>query len=370
MKQPRYLNFVFFILAFPLAVVAQQKQEGKYSVDVNYFYGNIVPHSEAIRHLIVAHPEGIIISANRRTFGSKEWEAFYNYPDYGLSFHYQDFKNPVLGDMYGLYGHYSFYFLKRSIMLRVGQGVAYNTNPYDRETNFRNQAYGMHLMPTTYFMLNFQKADIWQGFGVQAGLTFIHHSNANIKAPNTSTNTFAVTAGLHYSFGKSQENQYIPRRVDSISFSQPVKYNVAFRGGVNQSDVIGSDQYPYYAASFYADKRWCRKSAFQIGADIFWAKYLEEYIRFKSISYPEENIDGNTDYRRIGLFIGHELFINRLSLEAQAGIYVYSPFNHDGSLYQRIGLKYYISDQIFTSISLKTHAAQAEVLEFGVGVRL
>ena len=119
----------YFLLLFPALLSAQQKQEGKYSVDVNYFYGNIVPHSEAIRHLIVGHPEGIIISASRRTFGNKEWEALYNYPDYGVSLHYQDLKNSTLGEMYGLYGHYTFYFLNRNLAFRIGQGVAYNTNP-------------------------------------------------------------------------------------------------------------------------------------------------------------------------------------------------------------------------------------------------
>jgi hypothetical protein len=358
------------LLLLPALLFAQEKHEGRYSVDVNYFYGNILPHSKAIQHLIFGHPDGVIISANRRAFGEKEWEALYNYPDVGLSFHYQDMKNPVLGNMYGLYGHYNFYFLKRHLMLRLGQGLAYNTNPYDRETNFRNQAYSTHLMPSSYFMLNFQKADVWQGLGVQAGLTFIHHSNANMKAPNISTNTFAVTAGVNYIFAKDEVLKYIPPVTDSIKFTQPFKYNIALRGGINQSDLIGSKQYPYYAVSLYADKRWCRKSAFQLGTDVFWAKYLEEFIRYKSIAFPEEHIDGSTDYRRIGLFVGHELFVNSLSLETQAGIYIYSPFKNDGSLYQRIGLKYYFGSKIFAALSLKTHLAQAEVMEFGVGVRL
>lgn len=364
------MRHLLYIVLFCPLLLSGQKHEGKYSIDVNYFYGNIVPHSNAIKHLITAHPEGVIISFNKRTFGNKAWEALYNYPDVGLSFHYQAMKNPVLGDMYGLYGHYNFYFLKRHLMFRIGQGIAYNTNPYDRETNFRNQAYGVHLMPSSYFMLNFQKADMWKGLGIQAGLTFIHHSNANIKAPNTSTNTFAVTAGLHYSFNKKAGNSYTFPVKDSVKFSEPLKYTLAFRGGINQSDVIGSEQYPYYAASFYIDKRWCRKSAFQVGTDIFWAKYLEEYIRYKAISYPEEQIDADTDYRKVGVFVGHELFINNLSLEAQAGVYVYSPFKSTGNTYQRIGLKYYFGNKIFGAVSLKTHAAQAEVLELGVGVRL
>ena len=239
----KHFYSLLLIISFPL--FAQTEQEGRYSIDVNYFYGNILPHSKAIQHLILNHPEGIIISASRRNFGEKEWEALYNYPDVGLSFHYQDMKNPVLGNMYGLYGHYNFYFLQRHLMLRIGQGVAYNTNPYDRQTNFRNQAYSTHLMPSSYFMLNFQQADIWEGFGVQAGVTFIHHSNANMKAPNISTNTFAVTAGLNYTFAKDETHKYVPAVKDSTQFIQPFKYNIALRGGLTQCALLGCKHYPY-----------------------------------------------------------------------------------------------------------------------------
>lgn len=363
-------QLLLLLLLFPLLLTAQSKPEGGYVAEANYFYGNIIPHRKSIQHLITGHPEGVIISFSRKTFGREEWERTYNYPDYGFSFHYEDMKNKSLGEMYGLYGHYSFYFFNRQLMFRIGQGLAYNTNPYDRETNFRNYAYGAHLMPSTYFMLNYSRQDIWQGLGVQAGLSFIHHSNASMKAPNTSTNTLAVNAGLTYTFNRKGDNTYIPRVADSINYSEPFKFNIAFRGGWNESDVIGSGQKPYYALSVYADKRISRKSAFQLGADVFWPKYLEEYIKFKSVAYPEENVDADTDYRKVGVFAGYELFINNLSVEGQAGLYVYEPFNSTGSLYQRVGMKYYFAEKVFWAISLKTHGAKAEVLEFGIGIRL
>ena len=50
-------------------------------------------------------------------------------------------KNDVLGNNFSLYAHYNFYFLKRHLMFRIGQGMAHNTNPYDnRETNFRKRS--------------------------------------------------------------------------------------------------------------------------------------------------------------------------------------------------------------------------------------
>lgn len=364
------LRKLYFFIFFIPAIIFSQERNGKYTIDANYFYGNILPHNSTIKHLITEHPEGILISFNKKTFGEKEWQSAYNFPDYGASFHYENTKNETLGDLYGLYGHYNFYFLNRNLMFRIGQGVAYNTNPYDKNTNFRNLAYGSRWMPSTYLMLNYSKENLYKNIGIQAGISFFHHSNSNLSSPNTSTNTLVMNLGINYSFEKSEQNQRYTRINDTVNYKQPIKFNIAFRTGFNESDIIGSGKFPFYVLSAYADKRLSRKSAIQFGVDFSMMKYLEEYIKFKSVAYPNEHVDPNTDYRRIGLFVGHELFVNNFSIETQAGYYVYSPFDFLGPFYQRIALKYYFSDKIFASMSLKTHAAKAEALEVGVGVRL
>nr|WP_294937214.1 acyloxyacyl hydrolase [uncultured Flavobacterium sp.] len=358
----------YILLAFSVSTLAQENNPGQYSVDVQYFYGSILPHHTNILHLIKGHPEGTVVSFNRKTFGAEKWEAWYNYPDYGLSFQYQNNKNPELGDLYGLYGHFNFYFLNRRVQLRVGQGVAYNTNPYDRETNYRNLAYGVRYMPSTYFMLNYHKPNIWKGFGIQAGVNFVHHSNANMKSPNTSTNTIAFNIGLNYDIVTKDSLKYISHPKEK--FTEPIRYNLVFRSGVNESDVVNSGQFPFYVASAYADKRLNRKSAVQIGTDIFWMLYMKEYIRYQAIAYYENNYDGNADYRRIGVFVGHELFLNKLAIDTQMGYYAYDPSHKFGSLYQRLGAKYYITKNVSAGVSLKTHISRAEALEFCLGVRL
>ena len=136
--------------------------------------------------------------------------SFIGLMTFGFSFIYQDMKNDVLGENYGLYAHYNLYFLKRRLNLRLGQGIAYNTNPYDKVTNFKNNAYGSHLLSTTYLMLNYKKEKLFKGFGLQAGISVIHYSNANIKAPNTSTNSFVFNVGTNYVFDYENEPEYIP----------------------------------------------------------------------------------------------------------------------------------------------------------------
>ena len=145
---------------------------------------------------------------------------------------------------------------------------------------------------------------------------------------------------------------------------------MVFRSGVNESDVVGSGQYAFYIFSAYADKRINHKSAFQLGTDVFFSNFLKEFIYYNAVAFPSRNIDPDTDYKRVGIFAGHELFINKLSVVTQFGYYVYYPFDFEGRTYQRIGLKRYFNNKWFASLTLKSHAAKAEAVEVGIGIRL
>lgn len=355
------------LLLSSIVLCAQEKRNNSY-LDVNYFGGNIALHNNDILHLITGHPEGFIFTWNKKTFGNQPWEQRFNYPDYGASFVYQDLKNDVLGENYGLYAHYNFYFLKRNLMLRIAQGLAYNTNPYDKEDNHKNIAFGSHFLSSTYLMLNYKKERIFNRFGLQTGLSLIHYSNANVKAPNTSVNTIAFNFGLTYNLD-NEDAEYIDNP-DDEKFTERIKYNIAFRSGINQSDVIGSGQFPFYIFSAYADKRLGHISAVQLGVDVFFSNFLKELIYYQSVSFPELDVSGKEDYKRVGLFAGHELFINKMSIETQFGYYVYYPFDFEGRTYIRIGLKRYFGKKFFGAMTLKSHGAKAEAVEFGIGVRL
>ena len=363
-------HFFFYLLCLSCAFgVAQDKDPNLFSIDANVFYGNILEHNPDISHLITDHPTGLILSYNRKTFGFKEWESRYNYPDWGISFVYQDMKNEYSGENYGLYAHYNFHFFKRHLTFRIGQGIAYNTNPYDKVNNFRNSAYGSDLLSTTYIMLNYKKEKLFRGFGLQAGISLVHYSNANFKAPNTSTNTFAFNIGTNYVFDYEEEPEYIPSSEEK-TYKEKIKYNLAFRSGINESDIIDTGRFPFYIVSAYADKRLTRKSAIQVGTDVFFSTFLKELIYFYSVAFPELDVSGDEDWKRVGIFVGHELFINKMSVVTQLGYYVYYPYDFEGRVYNRVGLKRYFGDQIYGAVTLKSHGAKAEAVEFGIGIRL
>lgn len=348
---------------------AQDKTHSSY-LDLNYFRGNIALHNNDILHLIQGHPEGYILSWNKKTYGFNNWEQRYNFPDYGATYVYQNMKNDVLGSVSSLYAHYNFYFFNRNLMFRIGQGLAYAEEAYNKETNFRNIAYGTRLMSSTFVMLNYKKERIIDRLGVQAGFSLIHYSNANVKAPNASTNTLAFNLGVTYDLDEEEPEYQQTLDSNDSKFTESIKYNLVFRSGVNESDVVGSGQFPFYIFSGYADKRINRKSALQLGVDVFFSNFLKELIYFKSVSFPNENVSGDDDYKRVGVFAGHELFINKTSLLTQFGYYIYYPFDFEGRTYLRIGLKRYFGKKWFGALTLKSHGAKAEAVELGVGIRL
>lgn len=360
-----FKHFFFAILFFSTNVTAQVFDD--WFVEGNYYTGSILPHSSQISHLITAKPDGFLLSFNRKTLGEKPWECFYNFPDYGFTLHYQNNHNPELGDLYGAFAHLNFYFFNRNLQFRIAQGIAYATNPYDRDTNFRNLAYGSKFMPSTYFGLNYNKQNIWNGVGFQAGLLFIHHSNATLKAPNISTNTIGLQIGLNYSFEKQEPNRRFNSQADN--FNTKMKYVFSFKTGFNEGHVIGMGQKPFYHINFYAEKRLNRTGSVQLGTELFLSQTIKEIIPLLANSFPESNISIDSDYKRISVFTGYELYLNKLSIEGQLGFYVYDQYKINGSIYQRLGLKYNFTDYLFGSLSLKAHSSKAEALEFGIGVK-
>ena len=363
MRKFYYLLFLFTTFAF------SQSTAETNAIDITYLRGNILPHTDDLNHLITGHPTGIMACFTRQTHGEKEWERVYDNPDYGMYFLYQDFKNPILGNNYAVGTFYNFYFLQKKLMFKIAQGMAMTTNPHDNVTNSKNSAFGSALMANTNFVLAYKKENIFDRFGLQAGLIFTHFSNGRIKAPNSGINTYNLSLGVNYCLDKNFKRTVDTTKID-LKFKEPIHYNFVVRSGVNESPIIGSGQHSFFHVGFYADKRLNRKSAIQLGTEVFFSNFYKDFIKYQSVAYPEQNLDPNTDYKRVGVFVGHELFINRISLEAQIGYYVYQPYKYDIPVYDRLGMKYYLTKKVFTGISIKTHVFLAEAMEFIVGVRI
>lgn len=359
---------IFWLLVFTPFLFQAQNNSAHYNIEANFLRGNILPHTNDLNHLITGHPEGVMVNFSKQTFGENEWEKLYNFPDIGAYFLYQDFKNEILGKNYSVGLFYNFYMLHRNLQFKLATGIAMTTNPFNKVINSKNNAFGTKFLSNIDLGIAYKKTNIVDKFGVEVGLMLAHYSNGRTKSPNSGINTLNLNLGVNYSL-ENMPIKIIDTSKISLKYTEPIHYNVVLCAGVNESTIVNSGQHPFYHLGFYVDKRLNRKSAVQLGTEIFLSYYNKDFIKYESVAYPEKNIDPNTDFKRVGIFIGHELFINRLSLETQVGFYVYQPFKFEIPVYDRLGLKYYVSKKVFTGVSLKTHLFLAEALEFVIGTR-
>ncbi|RDK89251.1 acyloxyacyl hydrolase [Marinirhabdus gelatinilytica] len=354
------------LLSF-LFLKGQEKGGSSYFLEASYHYGSLLVTNKNIAHLQRNQPEGVLLSFSKKTNGGKYWQTVYGYPDWGVSLGIQDYKSEVLDKSIIAYGHVNFYFFNRNLQFKVAQGIGVTTAPFSYEENFKNNAYGSRVIASTFLGLYYQKKNLYKGFGLQAGVSVIHHSNGALKAPNSGTNVLAASLGLNYNFDTEEpEYKTLP---PPRTFIEPIKLNLFFRTGINEGETVGLGQEPFLVLGAFADKRLSFTSSVQLGTEIFFSKFLKNEIEYQAVSFFDPEVAG-TDYKRVAVFGGYELHISKFSIPVQIGYYVYRPFEYELPFYERIGLKYYVKNNLYATFAIKAHAVNAEAIEFGAGIRL
>ena len=195
-----------------------------------------------------------------------------------------------------------------------------------------------------------------------AGVKLTHFSNGSFKLPNNGLNIITANVMASYKIVDTTSKYTKAERVKVLD--RKVRFGAMFKLGFAEAPPVGSGVKPVYAMSIIVQKRVSLKSLLETGLELYANKAIEEEI---SNSLEEEHI--GKDYRRLGLLIGHQLVVNRLTVVTQIGFYLYKPYYPKERIYQRLGFAYYFTDHIYGSMTLKTHFAVAEAIEYGIGYR-
>jgi len=347
---------------------AQQNPKYSYSLGAEVSKGIIHRHRQDIGHLIKGMPVGVELSLQKRTYGAKAWEANFGYPDIDFKISYYDLKNKEqLGQVIAISTGMAFHLVgnapfKNQLQFYFGMGVAYATNPYDQEFNNLNNVISSRLSYNGNLKLAYHR-QFGERLNTGVGLKITHISNGAIKLPNNGLNLVSLNVMTSYKVSSGKPSYTSSFEVQELDRS--VRFGAVFRMGWAESSPSGSGVKPVYSMGLIVQKRVSLKSILDIGIEGFANKAIEYEI------VNGHSFDGDTiDYRKVGFMFGHELVVNKLVLVTQLGVYMYNPYVPQNFLYTRLGLKYYFTDKLFASFSLKTHFAVAEVIEYSVGFRL
>lgn len=365
--KPNYLLCLWFFLCLNSSIAQENNYSDAFHVD--FLYGKIMRHSPQILHLIQGPTQGVLFSWERKTFGEKDWQQLYNYPSYGGSLLVQDMGSPELGRVYSLHGEYRFFFWKRNLSLKAGLGAGYIPNTYDPETNPRNTAYGSNFTASILFGLEYRLKQIFGSpIDFKFGGFLVHYSNGKTKSPNTSTNNFGFQIGLSHQFSETE-------KAYQISILEPLakswSWDLIVASGANDSGIWNEPNEAFLTLSSSLNKRLSKRSGISIGIDAFFTPSVKTFIQYRAVAYQEQDdFQGDEDWRRVGLFLGHELYLGDWSILTQVGYYAYYPIDYLDREYLKVGVRRYITDKFFVSILLKSHYSKAEAIEYGIGIRL
>jgi len=370
MKQA--LLFVCFF--FVASSFAQEKKtlEGM-GVEGNVFVGNLFRHSQTMTSRMPESTWGAEINIVKHLHGQKPWHQQRNFPWVGLGLMFLDYNSPdVFGQVWGIYPNIQFPLIRASTWewtFRAGFGLSYVTKPFERfpDVNLENTAIGGHWNNISPFSTDF-RYQLNKQMDFQAGLSFVHVSNASFQQPNLGLNMWSAHLGLRY-FPSGNRGTNKP----SSSLNLSNRWLIHARAGIAFIDSWPGNGpiNPSYMGSVYTSKRYWSKNKAFAGIDLHYHSGM--YVFLKSI----ENEVGKEKWAstQLALFAGHEFIYGPVGLLFQGGVYLHRTYQQPELFYQKLGCNIYlyqaengILKEVFVSTLLKTHLFTAELFEMGVGI--
>ncbi len=362
------LFLILFYNSFPFSSVALFAQQQNYEIlktpalNFKSNYTFILPHHKKMIHLNENHFLFYELSYSRNTNGDKYWHHLYNYPSFGLTFHYNNLgHSKILGNAYALYPYINKTFIRKkfyNINGKFGAGLAFLTNKFEKNLNPKNVAISTNLNICINFGLNFQQ-NITKNISLFEELGITHFSNGALKMPNTGINLPHVSLGLKY---------YLPAITDGVIIIHENKeikkkhfIGIMAASGIKELYPAYGKKYP--AFTFNTSLNWQRslKQILSFNLDVFYNLANYETLIRKNIQTSK------TAIIRPGIGIANEFVFDKTSFVFLVGRYLYAKDDSDGFIYNRVGFKRKIKDKIFLNLMLKSHFFVADYIEWGIG---
>lgn len=341
--------------------VFSQKFTDNLQIETKGQYGFILPHHSFFYYFTEHHPYAFNIEVSKRLTGKKEWQQLYRYPIFGYGIYYCELGNKqYFGQVGAAYGFINIPIItkpKFSFNYNIAGGFSYLTKSFDVYDNYYNLAIGSP--GNVYVNLAFDtKFKLSEHFIFETGIGITHYSNGAVAKPNTGINVVTAQSGIIYNFNTTNYT-----KTEIQSHVPYFEYSVIYGAGIREnSPPVGKK---WFASSFSinAERAFWRKRKFGIGFDVFYDNSI--YSELESSDSLADN--SKMDNFRNGIHFSHDLIIGKTSITMQTGTYIIAKYRREGNIYSRFGIKHKINEHWFANLSLKTHFAKADYIEWGLG---
>lgn len=348
---------LIWCLSVCLCFVTFAQEKRAFYLETTPKIGFLLAHRGVMGHVPESHAYGNELSLGITANGSKKWHEAYNYPRMGITLYNSSVGNKdILGSCHGLFSFIEFPFEKSKhfeFSAKIGCGLSYNSKVYDVDLNPKNVALSTHLNTLVSFGL--QTRYIFGKNHLLAGIDMTHASNGATRVPNLGINLPYFKVGYGRTFG---EKDKVTEETDFLI----KKWQFATMGifSVKQVFPTGGKNYPIYALSAFAYKRTGPKSGIEFALDFMYKTSIKDY---KRDLYPEKSA---ASIAQAGIYVGYVLPLDRMRFITGMGFYALDKYNPDDAFYHRVGMRYQATKHLLVNLTLKSHWAKADYVEYGI----
>lgn len=351
-----------YLLAFIFlsVTVLSKSQESSFGFDAKFNHGFLLAHRPTMAHLPVEHAQALELAFFWKMNGAKNWHQAYHFPEVGFAVLSTESGNtPILGHFFGSFAFLKLRFFendKSGFYTRIGTGIGYTNKVFDQKSDPKNNVISSHFNALINWSLFYQYS--FSKNRIRFGFDMTHFSNGATTLPNLGINL----AYLNLSYGRTirQHEKNI-----QANFSNKVnsewKTSIIGIFGLEGAIVSGDPRYKLWALSASGQKVYKHGLGWELGTDLIFKKSIDIYKPV--ISKPLEN------HFQLGVYSTYFASLNNLQIHVGMGVYVRDIFDQDGPIYHRLGFKYSCKNGLLMNLTLKSHWAKADYVEYGIGYR-
>jgi len=364
MKLKTFLYLLILISIHQTSIAQNDSIKYKFTdnlyISGQYGAGFLIAHRGSLESLVNTYTYSFIVEVAKTSYGKKAWEQLYNFPSLGIGYFHGNLGNDeVFGIGDALYGFIEApYSLEKKLSFgyKFGVGVAYLSEKADLYDNIYNLAIGSHINAFVHFSFDIKLNLLQNRLFIKTGLGFKHMSNGKIQTPNLGLNLldWHITSG--YYFG---------RRIPQINKTLPIRdkntFMVIIAGGPKEFTEPNLGK--YFAGNTTIEYEYSiqNKISTGLGADLFY-----DGVAHKELDTEEDSKPG-LHATRFGIHASYIIYYHKIGFIVQMGSYIAPYYKDDGYLYHRVGFRAKITNHLLANITMKTHWAKADIVEFGLG---
>ena len=324
---------------------AFEEEKPSWNLSPKIHYGLILKHRPIISQLTYQNMYGIALDLERNYAlhpTSKIIQQF------GVSSFCFNYRNDVIGKEIGVFPYYKLKINRLGV--RVGVGLGYFTKKFDRKTNYEN----LFISSTINGIIHVQCSYETKYFNT--GISFTHASNGAIKMPNLGINAVTLSIGKNFKVPQwSLKHSWVNDTLEAKG-----KKGLIFELNNSVREVFPTHGKKYWVGGFsvLGYKNVGKIIAITSGIDYFYNSALLK-------EQQKENLGENApSIHQLGLNLGSEILLGKITATLQYGYTFYNPYNFDGKIYSKLGLKYRINQHFYSGVRLKANGGKADFVEW------